>query len=634
MVCNALVAGCLLVLAGAADASVGQHAIPPPGALPPVIVSNDVHRYDLARHVEYIEDPTTRMTLSDAMASESALRYRPAAQQPGNINFGFSHSAYWLRFKVAAPDERAAEWLLEIGHPPLDRVEIYVPDESGTYTLHVLGDTLPFSERAYPHRNLILPITLPDKGDLHTIYLRVTMEGTLTIPLNLWEPKYFAQQDETRFGWLVWYLGMLGALMLYNLMLYAAIRERVYLYYVGFAAGMAIAQASYAGLAFQYLWPESPRFAHFSLPVWMAITGILSCAFTREFLNTRAYRALDRLVLGFATVFGLSILVLPLGFYQASVYINVFAGTCGGVATIGVGLYCVRKGQPGALYYLIARSLLGISVTAFSLRMLGWIPSVWITTYALQIGSALEMLLLAFALADRINTMRREKNAAQELALHARDTMLKSLQTSEMELEARIEARTRELERANRLLRERERDLQHMAHHDPLTGLANRVLLHDRMHRALAQRRRDGGMLAVLLIDLDNFKLVNDEYGHAVGDRLLVAIAHRYTTAVREIDTVARIGGDEFVVLLEHVHDPAGVEQVAEKLREISAQPFEVNELRLFVAGSVGTAIYPHDGADMETLLAMADASMYGVKKTGQRNQTDADVTPHSQTAP
>ncbi|HEY9379973.1 MAG TPA: diguanylate cyclase, partial [Burkholderiales bacterium] len=606
-------------------------ALPEP--LPPVVVSHDAHRYDLARHVEYIEDPTTRMTLSEAMAPENTSRYRPAAQQPGYINLGFSHSAYWLRFKVAAPGERA-EWLLEIGHPPLDRVEIYVPDESGVYALHVLGDTLPFSARPYPHRNLVLPIVFPGGNDVQTVYLRVTMEGTLTIPLNLWEPQYFAQQDEARFGWLICYLGALGALMLYNLMLYTSVRERVYLYYVGAVAGMIIAQASYAGLGFQYLWPAWPWFAHFSLPLWMAVAAILSCFFTREFLGTRAYRAIDRLVLGFVAVFGLAILALLAGFYQTSVYINVIGAACGGVTSIGVGLYCLHKGQPGARYYLIARSLLGIGVTTFSLRMLGWLPSVWITTYALQIGSALEMLLLAFALADRINTMRREKDAAQEQALQARDIMLKTLQTSEMELEARIEARTRELKLANRLLRERERDLQHLAHHDPLTGLANRVLLRERMHRALAQRRREGGMLAVLSIDLDNFKLVNDEYGHAVGDRLLVAIGHRFTAAMREIDTVARIGGDEFVVLIEHVHDLAAVESVAEKLRDAAMQPFEVNELRLFVAGSVGTAIYPHDGEDMETLLAMADASMYGAKKGVQRNQGEAGVTQQPQTAP
>ncbi len=616
-----LVVCCLCVLSPA-SANIDAHAILPADALPPVIVSHDIRHYDLARHVEYIEDSTARMTLADAMAPQTALRYRPAARQPGHINFGFSNSAYWLRFKLTTPEQHVAEWLLEIGHPPLDRIDVYVPDESGHYALHVLGDKLPFSERAYPHRNPVLPIAFPGGGSVQTVYLRVTMEGTLTIPLKLWEPKYFAQQDETRFGWLVCYLGMLSALMLYNLMLYASIREKVYLYYVGSVASMAIAQASYAGLAFQYLWPEWPLFAHFSLPLWMSVTGILSCFFTREFLGTRAYRAVDRVVLGFATVFGLSILVLPLGFYQASVYINVFAAACGGVTSIGVGLYCMRKGQPGARYYLVARSLLGIGVTTFALRMLGWLPSVWFTTYALQIGSAFEMLLLAFALADRINSMRREKDAAQRQVLQARDIMLNTLQRAEAELEARIEARTQELALANRCLREREQDLQRLAHYDPLTGLANRTLLKDRMRRALAQRGREGGMLAVLLIDLDDFKLVNDEHGHAIGDRLLVAIGDRFTAAVRETDTVARIGGDEFVVLLERVHDLAAAEYVAEKLREAATQPFELDELRLSVACSVGTAIYPHDGADMETLLAMADASMYGAKKRVRQTLT------------
>jgi len=157
--------------------------------------------------------------------------------------------------------------------------------------------------------------------------------------------------------------------------------------------------------------------------------------------------------------------------------------------------------------------------------------------------------------------------------------------------------------------------LRHMAHHDTLTGLPNRALFHDRLDMALRRARRDGECVGVLYLDLDSFKAVNDARGHEVGDLLLREVAGRLVRCVRESDTVARMGGDEFTVLLTNVRDRDAAAGVAEKIRGMLAEPFTLEGSTLATTASIGTALSPHDGADREALIHSADMDMYAGKR-------------------
>jgi diguanylate cyclase (GGDEF)-like protein/PAS domain S-box-containing protein len=159
--------------------------------------------------------------------------------------------------------------------------------------------------------------------------------------------------------------------------------------------------------------------------------------------------------------------------------------------------------------------------------------------------------------------------------------------------------------------------LQYIAHHDPLTDLPNRELFHDRLQTALSRARRNKERLAVLYIDLDGFKQVNDGYGHAVGDLLLQEVAQRIRRCLRESDTVGRIGGDEFVVLLNNINLPEQGAVVAEKIRAILERPFELAGQRLHISSSIGVAVCPEHGDDNKQLIRHADEAMYAAKKNG-----------------
>jgi diguanylate cyclase (GGDEF)-like protein/PAS domain S-box-containing protein len=165
-----------------------------------------------------------------------------------------------------------------------------------------------------------------------------------------------------------------------------------------------------------------------------------------------------------------------------------------------------------------------------------------------------------------------------------------------------------------------EDQIQYQAYHDALTGLPNRMLFLDRLQIALAHARRQGGRAAVLFLDLDDFKVINDTLGHATGDRLLRGAAERLGSCVREDDTVARMGGDEFTLLLPDIGRVEDAARIAGKLLEAVAEPFEIDGQDLFVTTSVGVSLYPGDGEDAETLLKNADRAMYRAKEMGRNN--------------
>ena len=154
-------------------------------------------------------------------------------------------------------------------------------------------------------------------------------------------------------------------------------------------------------------------------------------------------------------------------------------------------------------------------------------------------------------------------------------------------------------------------ELRTLAYHDDLTGLPNRSLLHDRLGLAIAHCLREESHLAVLFLDLDDFKSVNDSLGHGVGDRLLVELATRIRSSVRAGDTVARFGGDEFVVLLDTVTGPADAARVAAKVLDAVRAPFRLDDHEVAVAASVGVSVYPGDGTSSEELVRSADVAMY-----------------------
>ena len=567
----------------------------------------------LASEVSILEDVDGRLSLADVQARSAGFR---PAQVKGDaaINFGYSPSAWWLRLDIEADPAASRDWLLEVAFPTLDSVEYFGPGGERLST----GDRVPFAARPLVHRNFVFPVHLNQTG-ASTVWLRVASEGTLTIPLRLWQAEAFWQDSTGVYAVLSIYFGMLLALALYNLLLWVSLRDHNYLTYVLFAVSMAVGQLSLNGLGNQFLWPDWPVWGNLAFTVGFAAAGLFGALFTRGFLGTRRnLPRLDGAIIGLAGLFAVCMLVPLIAPYRLAAILTSLTGVTFSAVAVLAGLRCWRAGQPGARTFLLAWTILLVGVAVVGLRNLNLLPTTFLSSYAMQIGSALEMVLLSFALADRINGLRREKDAAQGEAMATKQQLVGVLQRSEANLEQRVAARTGELESLNARLRENERQLQALAHTDTLTGLANRLLFDARLEQSIQLARRSHGQIALLLLDLDHFKVINDGYGHAIGDEVLRCAAERFRVTLREVDTVARLGGDEFAIVLTGIAGAADAERMAGKILGAIGEPMRVLGLPLEITVSIGIAMFSGTDLSPHELLRRADRAMYAAKDAGR----------------
>jgi diguanylate cyclase (GGDEF)-like protein len=599
----------LVVSTGAAQAA--------PERTGSLLIGRDVGSYSADRYMLYVEDPTRTLTIGDVTSPAMADKFRNAASRGSDINFGYSASAFWLALPVTVSADAPTRWVMEFAFPSLDRVEIYVPRSGGGFQQMVAGDMLPFSARPYPHRNLAFPLEF-ERGARSVIYVRVTSEGTLTIPVTLWQRAALHLESQISYALLSLYYGMVLAMLFYSLMLYFAVRDTTFLAFVGMSLAMLIAQSSFNGMAQQFLWPEFPALGNIAFPAGLALIGFFGSMYTRIFLGTPGrFPRIDKILIAFVFAFGCIGFGAPLLPYSLMAQLDSIAGILFCVFLAWTGIYCHFKGVLSARYFLAAGIMVMVGAAIYSMRNFGWIPTNAFTTYAFQVGSAIELLLLSFAQVDKINAMRLEKDRLTAESLKVKESVMDDLKRSADALEHRVTERTHELETANAELRKKEQQLQYLAQHDPLTGLANRTLLDDRVAQAMARSRRNGREIAILVADLDGFKAVNDLQGHVVGDLVLAMIAARFAECVRTTDTVARMGGDEFVIVVEDLQERADAERIAEKFIAAACKPADLASGQVQIGISVGIAYFPEHGEDTLQLIRHADAAMYASKTKG-----------------
>ncbi len=589
----------------------------------------DDPRQALSSHVHILEDKNRSLDAESAMDAFRQGKFKADADSDSDIAIGYSASAFWLAMPLKSSSTGDTQYLLEIGQPPLDRAEFYTRLPNGGFKRQVAGDVLPFASRPFIHRNPVFPFTLRPAEE-NILLVRITSEGSLSMPLSLWTPQALHEHDQQAYALISIYYGIVLALLLYNFMIWIAIRDQLYLVYVACALSMGIGQAALNGLGNQFLWPSLPGWGNVSLPIAMSAAGLFGAQFMRLFLETpRLFPRSDKILLACIAAFALSIITSAVISYRLGAVLTSLSGLTFAVAAFGICVVCQIQGHRTARYLLLAWFALLIGVAVQAMRNLGWVPTNLFTQYAMQAGSSLDLLLLSFALADRINLLRQAKARSDEALLENKQELVAVLRKNESELERKVAERTRDLQTANSRLMEKEQQLEYMARHDSLTGLANRSLLSSRMEHTLARARRTGKSSAVLVLDVDNFKQINDREGHLVGDHVLVKLSARLVEAVRMTDTVSRYGGDEFVVVLEEVASEDQARQIAMKLLSIAAEPVLLpSGKEVLTTVSIGMALFPQDGGNAEELLREADNAMFGAKAAGRNRWLAATHPP------
>lgn len=571
----------------------------------PVRLEADTQHVSLPPHTRFREEGEERLEADRAFDIVDSGGFE---MLPGdNPAFGFKPRPHWFHLRLQNLASPQSDWLLVLEYALLDSIEVYVRDPEGSITRQQSGDLWPFSERAIRHRHPNFAITL-EQGRYADVLIRVETQSSMQVPLSLWLPATFSDREREAALGVGLYYGILIALLLYNLVLFGSLRDASYLYYVLHISAFGLVMLCLNGLAFQYLWPDSPELANLAVPISIAVGMAAMLQFARHFLELR--RLVPRgnqMMLALMIAMGIVAFAAPLLPYRLAVLL----GTGAVFPCVAVVLVCAvmaaRRGYQPARWFLLAWSALLLGTLAYASVSFGLLPKNFFTEYGIQIGSGLEMILLSFALAYRYAALRNEN---EEIVREAKG-----------QLESRVEARTLELSSALAQLSEANGRLREFNRRDGLTGVFNRRHFEDELLRATQDAQRAAGVLSLIMIDIDHFKSVNDTHGHLVGDDCLRRVAKIIDEiAASERGIVARYGGEEFAIILPD-RDVAAALALAERIRHrVANTPLHSEGKTVAITVSLGVAEIRNIGVatDPAEALRRADRALYSAKQCGR----------------
>jgi diguanylate cyclase (GGDEF)-like protein len=522
----------------------------------PTNVDAPFSRVALGPSVDVLEDPSGQMDLEAVRASTA---FKPTPNM--GTNFGFTHSAWWIRFSLANSGDADRHVMLRQDYPLIDYLDLWAPQRNGDWRHTATGDRTVFSTREFIHRDFIFDLELPAKSE-RTFFLRAASGGPVDLSLTLYEPHAIVaalSREQLAYG--AYYGGFL-VLVLYNFFIFLIVRDRAFFFYLLYAINYGLYFAVHNGLAFEFLWPNSPAWGNQALLVQLALSLVFGMQFTRTFLDTAGFAPrLDKVAIALQglAAFGLvasfaapySVLILPIA--VLTVIVTSLILTLGTLGLI--------KGYRPARYFMIAWGMLLVGVMAYMLKVFGLLPHNMLTQNGFQVGSLLEMVLLSLALASRVRELRRQSRT------------------------------------------------------DTLTKVPNRRFFDEVAAMEFERAKRTRGAVALLVVDIDHFKQFNDRFGHARGDQVLKLVADHLCNGVRRGDSVCRYGGEEFALILPGASN-ADATNLAESLRrlvETTASPDAPVTVSIGVAST-----RDHDFESVDEMFRAADSALYRAKDAGR----------------
>lgn len=500
-----------------------------------------------------LEDPSRTLTVTDLHQGQHT--WTPL--QADSMTPGFSRSAWWLRASLHNGSAESRHLLLESGTGLVDFLDFHVVHGDGRIISVQTGDRRPFASRPMATRALVFPLDLKP-GETAWIYLRMDSFDGLheVVSPRLTNPLDFAERLQGETLALGLYFGTMGAVLLYNLFLFISTRERGFRLYLLYVAAFFLWSFAFRGYGLQYAWPDSPVLNNQILPVGASLCYCMFGLFAMEYLNVKRDAPRWLYFVNWAAILSNFLTLVPplLGFYALSFALSVPTGLIMIIFAVVTGALLMRAGSRPARYFLLAFTLLALGVAAYYVQLLGWVPAGPLTEYGVQIGSGLEVLLLAFGLADQMNALKADKLKAEQ---EARAAQL-ALNT---QLASEVQQRTLELQQANQRLIE-------LSITDELTGAFNRRHFNQQFENAFASHLRHCTPFAFCMIDIDHFKVYNDTYGHQAGDDVLRQVSQCLRARLRRSnDSLFRLGGEEFALLLSVDQPPAKCMPFVDQLR-------------------------------------------------------------------
>lgn len=518
--------------------------------------------------------------------------WNPAPQ--GGPNFGYVTDVFWYRIELPALPSRR---ILEIGYPHLDDIRLWQVTNGQLSEPIQTGDRYPFSQRPFQHHKFLFPAITEGHGQ-HQLLLRIETRGAHHVPIRLWEPEMLFRQVSLEDQIHSVYYGIMITIVLFSLVVFVALREKIYLYYLLATLSFLLMVSSLRGVTFPLLWPNSPALQNYSILAVIPVAAICILLFSVQFLRLRSHRpalfhlAMAALAANLVTLAGT--LFLP---YNTAIWLSVSVGlpTCLLLTLIGPWLWLQRHPQAGT--YTLAWGALTLGSLITGANMYGLLPNSFITTYGMQLGSAIQATVLTIALAGRVYRER-------EAAVKAREAQISALS-------AQRRAEKRVMEQAMR---------------DPLTGLPNRSSFELRASQLLS--RQGGQRWAIGVIHLHNLDTITKTLGHRNSDNLLEVTARKLNSIARELPGIQLLENDTlaariavlessvFAFILDARSAAGAPRQIARSLEDLR-EPVDYLGMQLPLDPCLGIALSPDHGTDINTLIRQA----YVAQESGRRQE-------------
>jgi len=530
--------------------------------------------HDAWPHVRVLSDPERTIDASGAL--KRLAKFSPPASP--HAGMGFRNDAVWFHVPVKVANNSDGRWVMEIDYALLNRAEVFIVRDGRAMEVATMGSLLPFRDRPLGSRTPAVMLDLPSGQDLD-ILIRVDTRSSVIVPVKFLKPAAFHSGANHEFllqGILI-AIGL--CLLAFSLQKWISLKDSVYGKYAAVIVCHLLFSMHLFGLGAIYLWTDQPwieiHMAGLSLLMVSATLALFVEAVLANDLHPRARLALK--VLAAVLVFFAILFALDLMNNRWLGLVSAVFGLMPALIGLQGAIARVRRGDIVGTYFIVAWAGYFLTGVILSLTINGRIGVNFWTLHALQFGATFDMLLFM-----RIVILRNaaEHRLAQQ-AMSERDVM-KSL-----------------------------------ANTDSLTTLINRRGLNDEL-TSLIPNATPERLLVIYMLDLDGFKPVNDQYGHDIGDELLIAIGTRLKAAVREHDLVARVGGDEFVIVATEVKTEAQAAELGTKLLAVFQSHFKCGEHNCRVGVTIGYVLVPNDGTQVSELLKSADAAMYAGKQQGK----------------
>jgi signal transduction histidine kinase len=400
------------------------------------------HNISIGKDVELLEDKNSSLTPEQAIASKDFMYKEQAVP-----NLQITPTTWWVRFTIK--NNTSDMLAMELAYATIDSVTLYTLQPGNTFTKMATGEYVPYYERSYKHQNYIFDLDIP-QNDSRTYLLRVNASEQCQLPLTIGTSKSI--EETLSNGDLIFgiYAGIILVMFLYNIFIFFTVREKTYLLYVVYILFVGLTQACVQGYATRFFYPASPLLANFMLVLSPSILGISALQFLKDFMNVKKYTPTLFKVLRIFEIAYLVIITMGiLHMYRlAANLVQINAGVAS-IFVMIIAIKIMRMGYKPAAFFLLAWSIFLTSVIVFILRNFNVLPYNNYTYYALQIGSALEIVLLSFALADKISILRKEKEVSQAQTLSALQENERIIREQNVMLERKVDERTYELKLSN-----------------------------------------------------------------------------------------------------------------------------------------------------------------------------------------